>query len=268
MAPARRDVFRRARLLIAYDGSTFHGFAINRGVDTVAGLLTEKISMITRRPVQLVGAGRTDAGVHAWGQVVSLDLAGDTDLANLQHRLNRILDPKIVVRAARWTTDPDFSARFSALWRHYRYDVLNTPTPHPFLAATSWHVAAPLNPVLMNLACDALIGERDFSSFGRRPPSVDGQRQPGMSRYVFVARWADLGAQQPGLLRFEIRANAFCHQMVRSIVGTLVDVGHGAVTAGEMTAILRAKDRRAAGQLAPPRGLCLWEVGYPPGEEW
>ena len=258
---------RRARLLVAYDGSAFHGYAINRDVDTVAGVLTDTISMIVRQPVALVGAGRTDTGVHGWGQVVSLDLAESTDLDDLAHRINRMRGPRIVVRAARWATDPDFSARFSARWRHYRYDVLNTSVPNPFLAATAWHVPQPLDVLLMNLATDPLIGEHDFSSFGRRPPVVDG-RQPSMNRYVFLARWNEVGAESPGLLRFEIRANAFCHQMVRSIVGTLVDVGKGITSPGEMSAILRARNRKAAGALAPPHGLCLWEVGYPKTERW
>ncbi len=260
-------MLRRARLLVAYDGSAFHGYAINRGVDTVAGALTDTISLIVRRPVSLVGAGRTDSGVHGWGQVVSLDLPETTDLDNLAHRLNRMRGPQIVVRAARWCADPDFNARFSAHWRHYRYDILNTPAPSPFLAATAWHVPHPLNELLMNLAVDPLIGEHDFSSFGRRPPTVDG-REPSMSRYVFLARWSQVGPDQPGLLRFEIRANAFCHQMVRSIVGTLVDVGKGVTSAGEMTAIMQARDRAAAGAIAPPQGLCLWEVGYPDTERW
>ena len=260
-------VMRRARLLVAYDGSAFHGYAVNRDVDTVAGVLTETISMITRRPVSLVGAGRTDAGVHAWGQVVSLDLDEGIDLDDLAHRINRVRGPRIVVRAARWATDPGFSARFSAVWRHYRYDVLNTPEPNPFLAATAWHVPQPLDLVVMNLATDPLIGEHDFSSFGRRPPAVD-RREPSMNRYVFLARWNHAGPHSPGLLRFEIRANAFCHQMVRSIVGTLVDVGKAKTSAGEMSAILRAKDRNAAGAIAPPHGLCLWEVGYPESERW
>jgi tRNA pseudouridine38-40 synthase len=261
-------VLRRARLLVAYHGSSFHGFAINRDVRTVAGLLTDTISMVTRQQVRLVGAGRTDTGVHGWGQVISLDLPDTTDLDNLAHRINRMCGPAIVIRAGRWSTDPDFSARFSATWRHYRYDVLNTSAPNPFLAATSWHVPQPLDLLVMNLAVDPLIGEHDFSSFGRRPPRIEGHREPSMHRYVFLARWRTVGADQPGLLRFDIRANAFCHQMVRSIVGTLVDVGRGTISAGEMTSILRAKNRAVAGQIAPPHGLCLWEVGYSDAEPW
>lgn len=222
------------------------------------GDLGAAIERVVRHPVELVGAGRTDAGVHGWGQVVSTDLAATTDLADLTRRLNKMCAPAIAVRDAQWA-DPEFHARFSAQWRRYRYHVWNSPTPHPHLATTTWHVAAPLQVWAMNLACDPLIGEHDFSTFCRKPKGVD---EPPMTRRVLDAAWTDLG---DGLLRFEIRANAFCHQMVRSIVGTLVDVGLGRHHAGEIMGMLRARDRGAAGRVAPPHGLCLWEVGYPPG---
>ena len=251
-----RTGLRRARLLVAYDGAPFHGFAANDGVDTVVGRLSAAIATITRGPVQLTGAGRTDAGVHGWGQVVSVDLPERTDLGGLVHRLNSMLGPTIAVRHAGWAAD-DFDARFSALWRHYRYHVLNTPTPSPFLARTAWHVRQPLDVALMQLACDPLIGEHDFSTFCRRPK---GQIDPVMVRRVLLARWS---SPEPGLLRFEIRASAFCHQMVRSIVGTLVDVGQGKRRAGDVLGMLQAKDRSAGGPVAPAHGLVLWEVGYP-----
>ncbi len=243
---------------MAYDGSSFHGFAVNAGVATVAGTLLDALSRVARRPTELTGAGRTDAGVHAWGQVVHVDLPESTDLADLQRRVNAMCGPTIVVRAAEWVPD-DFDARFSARWRHYRYTVLNTATPDPFQAATAWHVPRPLAVPLMRLACDPLIGEHDFSSFCRRPKVGEGEPPRSLVRSVRLARWSE---PEPGLLRFEIRANAFCHQMVRSIVGTLVDVGRGRRRAGEMTAILRSRDRASAGTVAPPHGLCLWEVGY------
>ena len=117
---------RRARLLLAYDGAAFHGFAKNRDVATVAGTLEAALSTVTRIPVELVGAGRTDAGVHAWGQVVSTDLPADTDLVDLARRLNKLCGPALVVRDVQWAPTEGFSARFDALWRHYRYTVLNS----------------------------------------------------------------------------------------------------------------------------------------------
>lgn len=247
-----------AKLLVAYDGAAFHGFAPNDGVATVAGTLGEAISRIVRRPVGLTGAGRTDAGVHGWGQVVNLDLPDEVDLANLAHRLNRMLAPAIAVRAAEWVA-PEFDARFSATWRHYRYHVWNDPAPHPLLAPTVWHVADPLDLAVMRLACDPFVGEHDFASFCRRPKPGPGHEPASLRRRVLLARWSEPEAH---LLRFEIRANAFCHQMVRSIVGTLVDVGLGKRHAGELVGVLRARDRSAAGPVAPPQGLVLWEVGY------
>ena len=259
---------RRARLTIAYDGGAFHGFAKNRNVETVAGSLERALSLVTRGEVEVTCAGRTDAGVHAWGQVVSVDLPAETELVDLARRLNKMCGPAIAVRTAEWAPSADFNARFDALWRHYRYTVLNATAPNPFLARTTWHVPQPLDLHLMQLACDPFVGEHDFSSFCRRPKADDettdypdgGPNGPSMVRRVLSAEWTDLG---DGLLRLDIRGTAFCHQQVRSITGTMVDVGLGKRTAGEILAILRARDRQAAGQVAPPEGLCLWEVGYP-----
>lgn len=251
---------RRARLVVAYDGTPFRGFAVNEGVRTVMGELSAAIATVVRRQVALTGAGRTDAGVHAWGQVVSGDLPADTDLDGLTRRVNKLCAPVIAIRSAEWTT-ADFDARFSALWRQYRYDVWNAPTPNPLLAGRAWFVAQPLARWAMDAACDPLLGEHDFASFCRRPKVPDDQAPPSLVRRVHSARWRVADDEGP-LLRFEIRANAFCHQMVRSIVGTLVDVGLGKLTPGDVRGIMLAADRGAAGQVAPPTGLVLWEVGY------
>jgi len=248
----------RARLTVAYDGSGFRGFADNPGVTTVAGTLAGAVERVCGAPVELAVAGRTDAGVHAWGQVVSLDLPDDADLARLQQSINRICGPALVVRGATWVDD-GFEARFSARWRRYRYTICNRPVPDPFLAATAWHVPQPLDLRAMTLACDPLIGEHDFSSFCRRPKPAPGAPAVSLVRRVRDASWVDEG---DGVLRLWIRADAFCHQMVRSITGLLVDVGAGRRRAGDVMGVLRARDRAAAGTIAPPHGLCLWEVGY------
>ena len=253
----------RVRLLVAYDGSAFHGFALNRDVPTVAGALGGAISRGLGHDVVLTAAGRTDTGVHAWGQVVSFDAPADgLDLARLQRSVNGLCGPAIAVRAAE-VAEPDFDARFSALWRRYRYTVLNEAAPDPFLAATTWHVEAPLDLRALRLACDPLIGEHDFSSFCRRSKPAAGEPPATLVRRVVSARWDEVGETDQRLLRFEITANAFCHQMVRSIAGTVVEVGLGKRSAGSLMGTLRARDRATAGQMAPPHGLCLWEVGYP-----
>jgi tRNA pseudouridine38-40 synthase len=179
----------------------------------------------------------------------------------LIRQLNAICGPSIVVREASWAS-ADFHARFSAQWRHYKYTVLNSPVPDPFIADTAWHVHTPLNLAAMQMACDPLIGVHDFSSFCRRPKVATGEEPASMSRYVMQATWH---AEADDLLVFEIRANAFCHQMVRSIVGTLVEVGMGKRRAGDIRGILLAGDRSMAATIAPPHGLCLHAVGYAEG---
>jgi tRNA pseudouridine38-40 synthase len=241
-------------MLVAYDGSGFHGFAEQPGPVTVAGVLREAIEKVARHPVELTGAGRTDRGVHALGQVVSFDLSTDVDLPALHRSLLKLCAPAIVVRELTVVAD-DFDARFSARARTYRYTVLNRPVPDPFLAATSWHVPEPLDMELLTLACDPFLGEHDFSAFCRRPTG----ESVSLVRRVRRAAWTDLGDD---VLRFEIEATAFCHQMVRSIVGTIVAVGHGRMRAGDIRGVLRGGDRAKAAPIAPPEGLCLWHVTY------
>lgn len=253
----------RLAMTIAYDGSGFHGMAAQPGQVTVAGALGGAIEQVTGQPVKLTVAGRTDTGVHAWGQVVSFDLERSRlDVEVLQRSLISMLAPAIVVRSV-VEAAPGFDARRSALSRRYRYHVLNRTVPDPFLAATSWHVPEALDLKALALACDPIIGEHDFSSFCRVPRNVD---EPRMVRRVIDARWSRLSATGTGgadLVRFEIEATSFCQQMVRALVGLMVAMGDGRQRAGEMSSILRARSRAAAVHLAPPHGLCLWDVTYP-----
>lgn len=257
----------RVKMTLAYDGSSFHGFAANPGVRTVAGVLTEALERVLRHPIELTCAGRTDKGVHALGQVVSFNTPAETlDLDKLQRAVNSLCCPTIVVRDV-VIAEPDFDARFSARSRLYRYTVLNRAIPDPFLAATSWWVGTPLDLRAMQLGIDPLIGEHDFSSFCRRPKEPrSGVMSTGSSgaqhslvRRVIDATWVRM---DDDVLHFDIEATAFCHQMVRSITGTLVDVGLGRIRAGDVSGILRACDRTFAGTVAPPHGLCLREVRY------
>ena len=252
----------RLALLVAYDGREFHGFWPNPGVRTVGGTLGESAERIVGEPVELTCAGRTDSGVHGWGQVVTFDVPDGTDAVAVRDGLNGLRGPEIVVRAAVEVL-PDFDARASALSRRYRYTVLNRAVPDPFLAATAWHVPGPLDLRALRLACDPVIGEHDFATFCRRPKPSDPQVEPpSLVRRVLDAAWHDQG---DGVLRFEIEASSFCHQMVRSVVGVMVEMGLGRSRPGEMAAVVRAADRQVApGNLAPPHGLCLWEVRYDP----
>ena len=163
-----------------------------------------------------------------------------------------MLAPEVVVRSCE-VVGAGFDARHDAEWRRYRYTIVNRPTPDPFRDRYSWWVPDQLDLRALRLAADPFIGEHDFASFCRKAPGKSTVRR------VVESRWT---VEDDGLLRYEIRANAFCWQMVRSIVGTLVDVGLGRRRPGEMLATIRAADRKVAGQVAPPRGLCLWDVGY------
>jgi len=261
----------RVRLQVAYDGRRFHGFAAQPvGVRTVAGVLAGALERVLRTPAPpvLTCAGRTDAGVHAFDQWVHADLPAAAltppsgiGPADLQRRLIKLLGPEVVVRSVS-LAPPDWHARHSALTRTYRYTVLVTPEPDPFRAGFVWWVPAQLDGRAMDLACDALIGEHDFATFCRRGDRGEGPAA-SLVRTVRCAGWSE---PEPGLLRFEVTANAFCQQMVRALVGTLVEVGRGKRRAGDMLGLLRARDRAVAGAVAPPDGLVLWRVTYPAEE--
>jgi tRNA pseudouridine38-40 synthase len=249
---------------VSYLGTGFRGFAANVGQRTVMGELTDAVSRIARQPVELTGAGRTDAGVHAWGQIVSGDLPAELDLDDVARRVNRLCAPEIAIRGAEWA-EPDFDARFSATWRRYRYHVWNDPAPNPLVAGLVWHVHQPLDLRLMGEAVAPLIGEHDFTSFCRKPKVPDGAEPASMVRIVHTISWTRV--DESPMLRLEITGSAFCQQMVRSIAGTLVDVGMRRLSPADVHAIVHAKDRSVAGQIAPPHGLVLWAVGYD-GMRW
>ncbi len=256
------------RMVVAYDGTDFRGLAPNPGMRTVVGELQRVIEPLIGHTPDIVMSGRTDAGVHAWGQVLSFVMpTGAVDVDRIQKSVNSRLGPEIVVREIAQVPD-DFSARFSAIGRRYRYLVINRSVDDPFLARTGWWVDSqrhgPLELAAMNAACGHLIGQHDFSSFCRRPrarPTEAGATgEVSLARRVDEARWLDLGE---GILRFDIRGSAFCHQMVRSIVGFMVAVGRGKRHADELPDVLAARDRSRAENPAPPHGLTLWQVDYP-----
>jgi tRNA pseudouridine38-40 synthase len=244
------------RLLVAYDGTDFRGLAPNAGVRTVVGELQAFLEPLVGVPVTMVMSGRTDAGVHAWGQVLSFEAPEGVDLARIQRSVNSALGPEIVVRDIA-VAAPGFSARYSATGRRYRYTIVNRDVPDPFLARVAWWMPHPLDLDAMNEGAAHVVGEHDFSSFCRRP-----KREPDASlvRRVTGARWRRL--DPPDVMRFDIEGSAFCHQMVRSIVGFLVEVGRGRRRPDDVATALAAGDRAAAVQPSPPHGLCLWQVDY------
>jgi tRNA pseudouridine38-40 synthase len=239
------------RLTLAYDGTRFRGWARNRGQRTVEGVLSDALGRALGSAPRLSVAGRTDAGVHARGQVASFHADDGVDLARLQRSINGMLEPEIVATEVRRMAH-GFDARFSASAREYRYRIDVGAWPDPFDARFVWHRPGELSLPAMRSAARPLLGEHDFASFCRRPQSGGTIRR--LERLA-VARRGD---------RVEIsaRANSFLHQMVRALVGTLVRVGDGRVAPDAVPEILAARDRTRAGQMAPPHGLTLERVVY------
>ena len=249
----------RYKLTVSYDGTTFHGFAKNPGVETVEGLLIEALHKVLGKAPTLTCAGRTDAGVHAKAQIVSFDSV-PFEINRIQNALNALCHPSVVITSIEETTD-DFNARFSAKSRTYRYQILNQAHPDPFLSRYTWHVYSPISIEKLKTAGQELLGEHDFSSFCRKNiMEIGGQKVPAsLIREIKTLRWE---VPDKNLIELWVTANAFCHQMVRSITGTLVDIGVGKIDEFSMLEILNARDRNMAGQVAPPHGLTLWNVNY------
>lgn len=241
-------------MTVEYDGTDFCGFQWQPEVRTVAGVLEEALAQIFAGSVKVTGAGRTDSGVHATGQVVSIVPERDFPLERLLPALNGHLPPDCAVRGVA-EVEPSFSARFSAVERTYVYAVLNRAERSPLLARNTWQVSRPLDVAAMRAAAEPLVGSHDFRSFATVPP------EQATTRTVRLLRVETRG----DLLRIEIAADGFLHHMVRSIVGTLVECGAGRRAPSDVPRILQACERSAAGQTAPARGLFLAGVRYPDG---
>lgn len=240
------------RLDLGYDGSCFHGYARQNDVRTVQGDLEDALATILGYGIRTEVAGRTDAGVHARHQVVSFEGPDGLECRKVARSLGRMLAPEIVVIRCTETA-PDFSARFSALERRYRYSVLNSPIPDPLRRSITWHVADPLDIDRMREAAGHFEGEHDFASFCRK---AEGR---STIRTVHAAGWCE---KPDDLLQFDIRGAAFCHQMVRSLVAYCVEVGRGRIEPDDTPDVLAARDRHAARGAAPACGLLLWEIVY------
>lgn len=240
------------RLDLSYLGSGFRGLARQPGQRTVQGVVEESLSRIIREEVRTVAAGRTDAGVHARQQVLSFGVERVLDESGVLRSLAKTLAPEIAPFSL-VEVSQDFDARRSARFRVYRYRILNREVGDPFRHATVWHVPDELDLAAMNEGASALVGEHDFAAFCRATSAG------GTVRRVISASWSP---SEVDLVEFEVSANAFCHQMVRSIVGLSVAIGRGHRRPEEMAVVIASHDRSLASQLAPARGLVLWEVVY------
>lgn len=249
--------FRKIGAVVSYVGTSYSGFAFQENQKTIAGDLLEAMEVCLVFKPRLAVAGRTDSGVHAFGQVISFSLPMHVRFTPIRfvNSMNSLLDPKISVRVA-WEAANDFDARFSARFRKYRYRFSLGSTPDPFADPFCWRIGMPLDIDLMDRASSYLVGEHDFSSFCRKDPN-------GAS---LVRRLDSVFFEEgEGFIDMWVAASSFCHQMVRSIAGLLYQVGTGIIEPNYVSGALLARDRASVKLLAPARGLTLWEVGYDEG---
>lgn len=242
----------RIALGLAYDGTGLQGYQTQPGGATVQDQLEAALARFCETEVPTVAAGRTDAGVHAQGQVVHLDAPCERPLWSWVRGVNTFLPPAIRVRWAAAVPD-DFHARFSARSRTYRYCIHNEPVDCPLRARFSTWVFQPLMLETMRAAAQRLIGEHDFTSF-RAAECQASSPIRRLDRFEVHQHGTDIWV--------EVEANAFLHHMVRNLVGSLVEVGRGAQPVGWLRSLLEAKDRTAAARTFPAQGLCLWSVAY------
>jgi tRNA pseudouridine38-40 synthase len=256
------------RATVAYDGTDFLGFQLQAAGRTVQGVLEEALLGLTGVGTRVVGSGRTDAGVHAVGQVVGFRTPWRHTTAGLHRALNAVLPPDVAVNSLSEASD-EWHPRFSARWRHYRYTVVNAPWRDPLTRRYALHVPQALQLEPMQAAAQILIGEHDFASFGR-PMQEGGPGKPGTStvRAIFAASWCADGRKDGETFTFDVVGNAFLRGMVRSLVGSMLQVGLGEWPVERLAEVLAARDRSSAatgGGAARPAaawGLCLMHVEY------
>ena len=244
---------RTLKLTLAYDGTRFVGWQRQAEGESIQGLLEDALAKFEGGPVTVHGAGRTDAGVHALGQVASVRVTCTHDVATLTRALNVHLPRDIRVLAVE-EVDADFHARFSATVKTYRYMIRNAPIATPFEHAYVWHLPERLDVAAMQEAAALVVGTHDFSAF----QSV-GTETPGSVRTIFRSDVRDV---EPTLLAYEVSGEGFLRHMVRALTGTLVEIGRGWREPGSMRALLAGGRRADAGATAPPHGLFLVAVDY------
>jgi tRNA pseudouridine38-40 synthase len=243
----------RYKLTIEYDGTLFIGWQIQEKGQSIQGTLIKAILAFAGEKVAVQGAGRTDAGVHALGQVAHIDLAKHWDTDRVRDALNFHLRPHpIAVLAAEQVAD-DFDARFSALKRHYLYRIVNRRADLALDRNRAWRVPRLLDAEAMHAAAQRLVGKHDFTTF--RAAECQAKSPVKTLDRLDVARYGDT-------IEIQAAARSFLHHQVRSMVGSLVPVGDGKWSADELAAVLHARNRSACGQVAPPEGLYLVRVDY------
>lgn len=244
---------RNIKLVIAYDGTNYKGWQTQTTEPTIQGVIEDKLGIILNQKTRVIGSGRTDTGVHALNQVAHFITPSKIELESLKRGLNSLLPPDIVVKELD-EVDDDFHARYSAKSRVYKYLILRGEPFSPFYRRFSWQVHHQLDLQEMRKASECLIGLHDFASFqGTGSASRSSERE--MMKFAIRGRTR-------GWMVMTVEASAFLRHMVRNIVGTLIEVGKGSMTAEEFRDIFESKDRNRAGITAPPQGLFLSRVKY------
>lgn len=247
------DLRRNIRLLLEYDGSRYHGWQRQLDAATIQGVLEDAVARLTQERVAIIGSGRTDAGVHARGQVANFRTGSAIPLKAFHQGLNSLLPKDIAVLEAQEAL-PEFHARKSARAKTYEYRILNRPDRSPLNHHYAWWIPLPLDLAAMAEAAAALPGEHDFTAF--RASGSDNLNP--VRRVLAAAWWADPG----GWLSFTITATGFLRGMVRSLVGTMAEAGQGKAPPTILAELLESRARHLAGPTAPPQGLYLVEVFY------
>lgn len=256
---------RNIRLLIAYDGTDFHGWQRQPNVPTIQACLESVLEKLIAERVTLYGSGRTDAGVHALNQVANFKMSGNIPPANLLKAINNLLPSTIRVKKVE-DVEESFHARYNARAKTYRYRILLAPISSPFTVRYVHHYTYPLDLKAIAAGARHLEGKHDFTSFAasdgsvHEPPVRPLDDQGSNVRTVFSSRI--LWRPRTSTLIYEVRGNGFLHHMVRNIVGTLLEVGRGKLTPQDVIKILKARDRTRAGPTAPASGLWLMKVEY------
>ena len=252
---AGRAAGTRIVLVVEYNGTHYHGSQWQANAPTIQGEIEKALKMLTGEKIRVKMASRTDAGVHARGQVVGFDTASPLPLSAFIDGLNHYLPEDIAVRET-YRVAEDFDVRRGAVSREYKYYILNSPTRSPLHNGFSCRVEGRLNAAAMNRACQALLGRHDFASFVASEVTA---RQKRTVRDVLKARTSRDG----DMVVFEMVADSFLPHQVRNTVGPLIRVGQGRMTVGEFSEIVAARTPGLAGPMAPPEGLCLERVNYP-----
>ncbi len=254
---------RNIKLTLAYDGSAFHGWQIQPGVPTIQGAITDAVRKITQEQMSIHGASRTDAGVHALGQVANFKTQSTLATEEFQRALNALLPPGIRVVAAE-EMGADFHARWQALEKTYQYRIFRGPVVSPFEYGRVLHYPYPLDEAAMVEAAKLFAGEHDFTSFAASSGSeeTDSDRSPVREIY----RSELIRYSEKAEMVYEVTGKSFLRYMVRKIVGTLLEVGRGKLRAQDIAGIFESRDRSKSGPTAPPEGLYLVALKYP--EPW